>query len=189
MTTTWLTQLAQSFAKPFQWWVVIAPWERGVRVRCGKRSKLLTPGLRFRVPFLDRVFVQSIRLRTLTTDNQTITTKDGETITVSHAVQFAIRDVQKLYDNLSNPESVIRAEAKTTIAEIVATSLADTLTPAKLMEKANQKLDQYQAWGMADVSIQITGYARVRTFRLIQHEHDNGANLWSLEQRENDGNR
>ena len=61
----WLSTIVRSLWRPFQWWVVVAQWELGLRIRLGKKTKALNPGIHFRIPFLDRIYIQSARLRTI----------------------------------------------------------------------------------------------------------------------------
>lgn len=56
-------EILRSFWRCFIWWVVIQPWEQGIRVRLGKKRVRLEPGIHFRIPYLDAVFKQSNRLR------------------------------------------------------------------------------------------------------------------------------
>ncbi len=44
-----------------KFWIVIQPWERGIRVRFGKNQKLLNGGVHFRIPFLDTIYVQCVQ--------------------------------------------------------------------------------------------------------------------------------
>ena len=74
---SWLSSVF-GFFKSFQLWVTVAPWEMGLRVRLGKTATVLCPGPHWRIPFLDRMFVQQVRLRSLGIGGQTVTTKDGK---------------------------------------------------------------------------------------------------------------
>lgn len=55
------------------------PWEAALRVRLGRRVVMLGPGFHLRIPFLDRTFVRSVRLRTISDSGQTVVTQDGDT--------------------------------------------------------------------------------------------------------------
>ena len=47
----------------FTWIVIVAPWEQALRIRLGKRVKLCKAGCYLRIPFIDRIYRQSIRRR------------------------------------------------------------------------------------------------------------------------------
>jgi regulator of protease activity HflC (stomatin/prohibitin superfamily) len=44
-------------------WIIIQPWQQGLRVRNGKDVKLLNGGIYFKLPYFDSVYVQETRLR------------------------------------------------------------------------------------------------------------------------------
>ena len=66
----------------FKIWVIVQKWEAGIRVRTGKHMKKLKPGVHFKIPYFDSVYVQEVRLRIVSMPTQTITTKDGLTISI-----------------------------------------------------------------------------------------------------------
>ena len=47
----------------FKIWVIVQPWETGLRVRAGKKVKNLSKGMYFRLPYFDSVYIQESRLR------------------------------------------------------------------------------------------------------------------------------
>src|SRR6267143_1793761 len=116
----WLTTLLRAFAQPFQWWIVVAPWERGLRIRLGKAAAELAPGIHWRIPFLDRIYLQSVRTRTITETYQTISSQDGCTLVLSIAIDFVITDLRQMFDTLSSPEATLKCRATAAIAEFVA---------------------------------------------------------------------
>lgn len=165
-----LSQILAAAWRPFQWWVTIAPWERGLRVRLGKVAATLEPGIHFRVPFLDRVYVQSVRLRIIEQEGQTITTADGKVLTVSIAVQFAIEDIAKLYATIAMPEMTLLSRAAALIAEHVARARSTELTGALLEERVSAALPGAE-WGLGQCRAYITTFAVVRTYRLLQNSY------------------
>jgi len=165
----WLSQIF-GFFKAFQCWIVIAPWESGLRVRLGKHATVLKPGPHVRVPFLDRIFVQSVRLRTITDSGQTMATRDGKVLTIAVAVSYAIGDIEKLYLSVSNPESTLLAQIQGMIAEIVSRTGSDAITPRIIEEIVTTKIDALE-WGLAQVRLMVTTFAFVRTYRLLNYEY------------------
>jgi len=101
------------------WFVVVAPWEQAIRVRLGKNKLLLKPGFYVRIPFVDRVFKQSVRRRILVITSQTLTTLDRRVVTCGGAVGFAIDDLCKLYDTLEMPNDTISSEVAGLISKFI----------------------------------------------------------------------
>lgn len=179
---TWFTQLFQAFAKPFHWWVVIAPWERGVRVRLGKTAVELRPGPHLRIPFFDRIYVQTVRLRTISTLHLTLTTRSDVNITLSYSITFAIKDVVALYNSVQNPEETLRAFISGEITSCVAkqdiTSIDELIRTVK--SAVNEKLEEFSSWGLSDLSCIITGFVKARVYRLLSNDYATGAGLWDI---------
>lgn len=174
----WLTTIVRGLAKPLKWWVVIAVWERGLRVRLGKNPKELLPGLHFRIPWLDRIYVQSVRHRTTTTRNINATTKDGKSVVVSIAIHFAVADVLKVYDSLSSPETTISSIAEASVVEEVkGRSLEDCDGLAAAASAAINDND----WGLGEVTVKIIGFTVCRAYRLLQGDSAYGAGLGWLD--------
>ena len=178
----WLTQLLTAFSKPFKWWIVIAPWERGLRVRLGKTATTLIPGPHWRIPFLDRVYVQSIRLRTIMETNQTLSTKDGKVVTLSFAVRFIINDVAKLYQSVYNPETTMGTIVMSSVAQHVGETMACDLTALQIEQAVNANLDEVRGWGIGEVGFSVTGFAFTRTYRILNSDYRVGAGLYDLDE-------
>lgn len=151
----------------FKIWVIVQPWEQGLRVRCGKNIKLVTSGMYFKIPYLDSYYIQSIRLRVISLPMQTVTTQDMQTITLTGSIGYQITDIRKMYSDLYHPEL--------TLSNIVMNELADYVYNNKLSDikagnaEANvlskvEKLD----YGISIQYFKLTNFAVVKTFRLIQ---------------------
>ncbi len=167
----------------FQWiidslkiWVIIQPWETGLRVRMGKHTKLLTKGIFFRIPYLDSVYVQQSRMRIVQMALQTLTTKDLSAITVEGAVGYTITDIGKLYNSLHQPESTISNIVKSKIAEYIFTRNHNQITPAE-MEKGIMEDLQELDYGINIQYFRVQNFAIVKTFRLIQDQSWNSEGL------------
>jgi hypothetical protein len=157
-------ELLDYLAKFFTWWISIQPWEQGLRVRAGKYERLLYPGIHFKIPILDLVYVQTDRPRVVNIPIQTLTTKDGKTITVSTAFGYSISSILKLYHSLYQPELTISNMVMSSVAEYVATHPIDECTPSKI---ESNSIPDLVGKGIKDVKVTIVGYAIVKTYRII----------------------
>ena len=160
--TIFLRQIAQVFA----WWVMVAPWEQAIRVRAGKRVRLLGAGCHLRVPFLDVVHVQSVRLRVAHLPMQTVMTKDRKALTVAGSLGYAIHDIKLLYETLHHGQDTLTNLATMALAEQAALLVADELTPHGLSQVATESVG-FERFGLSDVKIRITDFAFLRTYRLV----------------------
>lgn len=172
----WLTTLLQTFAKPFQWWVVVAPWERGLRIRLGKVVVHLTPGIHFRIPFLDRVHVQSVRLRTLLVTSQSFTTKDGQPVTVSFTVEFSIVDLRLMFDSLSAPDKTLMYRAAAAIGDFIGAHDKTEIAVPAMEASATNALASFGC-GLGKIRVRLTTMAHARALRVILHEYGETSGL------------
>jgi len=173
---TWLSTIFQTMSQPFRWWVVVAPWEEGIRVRLGKTAVALAPGIHLRIPFLDRVYVQSIRLRIITSGSRTVSTLDKKVVTFTLAVRFAIRDVKQLYNTISDPENTLLNHVSASAAEYISQTNSDCLSHKGLEDHVSRDIIN-EDWGLSDVSAHVIDFAIARTYRLIGNVYERTAGL------------
>jgi regulator of protease activity HflC (stomatin/prohibitin superfamily) len=150
-----------------KWWVIILPWESGIRIRFGKHIKLLAPGIHFRLPYLDSCYRQPIRLNFILLSPQTLTCKTGETITISINVGYLISDVLKVYNSVSELQSAIFGSVQGAISEFISKHDISECNPS-LIESHCSTILSSKDWGVTIEELHITSYAIVKTFRLIQ---------------------
>jgi regulator of protease activity HflC (stomatin/prohibitin superfamily) len=164
-----ILSFVRSVAMPFVWWFVVAPWEQSLRVRWGRRSTKLGPGIHFKIPFVDRVYVVSVRLRIVSDTGQTVMTRDAKPVSVSVAVQFSVRDVQQMFENVFNPEATVLTRVQSSIASAISELDSEHLTYEAVTSAA--KVSIPYEWGLSDVDVRVTNFAIVRTMRLMMHEY------------------
>lgn len=150
-------------------WVIVQPWEAGIRVRNGKKIKKLTAGIYFKIPYFDSVYVQEIRLRVREMPMQTLTSKDLKTITLNSSMGYSITDIEKLYQTLYRPEMTLQNIAMSEIAEVLHSTDSNDITPGLLEKKVIDKL-KADDYGLNYEYFKITNFAIVKTFRLIQDQ-------------------
>lgn len=165
----WLSQIF-GFLQQFQCWITIAPWESALRIRFGKNPKLLKTGINFRLPFFDRVFIQTTRLKSVYSSGQTVTTRDGKALTVSITILYTIEDIRKLYFKLSDPDHSIMALAEGCLSNEIANTISSQLSPEVLEELVTKKIPTMD-WGLGNFIVKITSYAMVKTYRIMQSEY------------------
>jgi len=169
-----IKELIEYLMKIFRWWVSVLPWERGLRIRLGKKVKLLNPGFHFRFPFFDTVYIQTIRMRVVSIPPQTITTKDGQTLTITLVVGYSIDDIQKVFNTIHQPEATICNLVSGEASDYV--SQNNTCSPKIIQEQILKNIIPLD-YGIKFEYIKVTGYAIVKTFRLIQDHHWTPDNL------------
>lgn len=168
---SFFTELLAGLRSLFTWYFAVAPWERAVRVRWGKHDELLQPGLHWRIPLRDRVYRQSVRLRSTETHGQNVTTKDGQLVTISCVVEWAIGDLLQVFRTITQPERTLATRVKALVAAHVNATPSNQLSPGQVSEAITT---QFRAmdWGLTNVSVKVTEFVSIaRTYRLIQGGH------------------
>ncbi len=111
----WLSRILDSW----KFWIVIAPWEIGVRIRLGKNAVSLKPGLHWRIPFLDAITLVNTRLRLDATPPVTIPSdKKNHTRYISGMVGYFVSDPLKAMLHFGRPDSAIVCKAQSEIAKM-----------------------------------------------------------------------
>ena len=167
-----ISTLLQQLARALTWFFLVAPWEQAIRVRLGKHTKVLGAGVYVRIPFIDKVFKQSVRRRINAIRAQTLTTKDGKVITISGAVGYQIGDLGKLYDTLESANMTIENEVAGIIAEYIGERPLSECHSRKLEEFVAAKLDLAK-YGLEGQEFYVQSFAASKTFRMITGEIGN----------------
>ncbi|MCI0349068.1 MAG: SPFH domain-containing protein [Acidobacteriales bacterium] len=158
--------MIQDFVRSLRPWFTVLPWQEGLRVRLGKHVKVLKAGLHWKIPLLDTIFVMPMRMRTLTTPRQTVTTSDGACITFAMNIAFIVRDIQKLYETLHAPAETISDLAQSLAAQWIATHSKLDATPAAVSKAVDADL-HLGRYGLECKRVYVSEFAVVRTYRLM----------------------
>lgn len=148
-------------------WVIVQPWEQGIRVRSGNHIKKLNAGIHFKIPYLDSVYVQETRLRMIQLCLQTLTSKDLKTLTINSSLGYSITNIELLYNTLYHPEGTISNMAMSEISDFIFKNNLSDIDPSSIEQAVLAKLNA-ENYGLKFEYFRITNFAAVRTYRLIQ---------------------
>lgn len=162
-----INTITEFLVKIFQWWFTVMPWEQAILVRKGKNTKLLGAGLYLKIPFIDSVYIQTTRMRLVDTPMQTMSTKDGNTVTIKSVVGYIIEDIQMLYNTLYHPEMTLSSMVMGYVGEYVRDHLILEILPKEIEQFVNSKITASD-YGLRELNIRITTFAVVKTFRIMQ---------------------
>ena len=151
-------------------WIIVQPWEVGLRIRCGKTIKNLDKGIYFRLPYFDSVYIQESRLRVISLATQTITTLNGQTITLNGAIGYSLIDINKLYDTLFHPETTVSNITMSNISTFICSREHEDIKVDMLEKHILAELKKLD-YGLDFSYFKVTNFAIVRTYRLIQDQN------------------
>jgi regulator of protease activity HflC (stomatin/prohibitin superfamily) len=151
---------------PFE---VIDHYNRGVRLRFGKtKGGVLEAGLHWKIPFVDRILQQMIKMKTLSLSEQTITTKDGTSIVVRAVVKYEVNNVITLILEVNDPIDAIADMTKGIIRKTFISKNWDECNDPEIeKEIAKKARAEAKQWGIAIIEITLTDLGDVPSFRLF----------------------
>lgn len=163
----WIKETVEYITQIIKIWVIIQPWEKGIKVRIGKSVKLLNPGIHFKFPYLDSIYVQPVRLRVVQNPLQTLTTLDGLTVTITCVIGYSIKDILQVYKTLHQPDSTISNMSLGEINALISSNNLKDINLDKIEKSLVETLNKTN-YGVCFEYIKVIGFACVKTYRLIQ---------------------
>lgn len=113
-------------------------YERGIVERWNAYEKTVAPGLRYIVPFAQRVLRVNMREQVIDVPPQEIITEDNVVVTIDAVVYYQIMDPKKALYEVEDFELAIVKLAQTTLRNIVGEMSLDTCLTSR--EKINTEL-------------------------------------------------
>ena len=141
----------------WKFWVIVPPWEIGVRVRLGREASALEPGPHWRIPFIDEIILVNTRLRVTTIPPVTIQTEGEEPKTIKAVIGYRINDPLVAVKNFEHPAVAMQGYAQA--------ELSKNLPPSEV-EKALEIT--FKGSGLLVVFVQYVENVKVPTLRLLQ---------------------
>lgn len=146
---------------------IVHEWEQGVRLRCGRVVSLLGPGLHIFWPLIGEIHARNTILDVNVTDNQTVDTADGVSVTFALAVKYRIADLARLYRSIVDHDSTVLNEVTASAAALAMTMNYDEIEeelPDAVWRDVHERLEE---WGVELISVSLYTYCQARTFRVL----------------------
>lgn len=115
----WLGQLAEWFGRFVPRVRIIQANEGGVRWKYGYKVSKVEPGLTIYWPLVTRIDVTSTARQTVATGTQTLTTKDGRTVSLSLLLVYRVTNPVAALNNTYEYEDTLDDVAKTAAVDVV----------------------------------------------------------------------
>lgn len=148
-------------------WEIVLPWQRAVRVRFGKWTRIWEPGFHFRLPIFDAVKPVNTRLRIACVPSQTITTKDGKTLTVAANLGFRISDPLRAMLRLQAPESTCAALVQAEFTRLITPCVLADIQASEIEAASLEALKAAYGDAIAFDFVHVVDFAAVKTLRLL----------------------
>lgn len=149
-------------------WAIIPFYERGILIRLGLYRRLITPGLVFKIPYLDTIQKMDIQLRTLELRPQSLTTSDDETIVVSGVLKFQIKDVKLFFVEIGDTNTLLNDVGLGAVKEILTKrtwkEIAENGAEHDILTIMRAEVSKY---GIKLHKLTFADLAKVPTYRII----------------------
>ena len=152
--------------KPFE---IIPHYDRGVRLRLGKQvSNTLEPGLYWKIPFVDKILTVQVKPTTMSLAEQTITTKDGQSIVVKAVVKYEIDDAPTLILEVNDSLDAISDMVKGIIRkELIEVDWKDCNSPEIEAKIKRRSKAEAKKWGISVLEVTLTDLGLMRSIRIL----------------------
>lgn len=165
---TELFQWVLSILKEFRVFVVVLPWESVIRCRMGNRVQTWGSGWHIRIPFVDTLTVVNTRLRVSIAPTQTLTTLDGESLSVAMSVGFCIVDARAALMRFADPEQSVGALAQSAVASFITPRMLSNIQLAVLEEHVATALQETAQGSVQIEFVRVLDFVNAPTVRLLQ---------------------
>ena len=137
---------------------IVRPYEQGLVEFLGKYQRTISPGLRFIVPFVQRLLKVDMREQVVDVPPQEVITKDNVVVTVDAVIYYEATDPVKLKYAVGNFILAVTKLAQTNLRNVVGDLQLDEALVSR--EIINSKLrqildDATDKWGTRVVRVEI----------------------------------
>jgi regulator of protease activity HflC (stomatin/prohibitin superfamily) len=154
-----------------KWFAIVESWEQGVRFRRGvPEPEPLGAGIWFHWPTLDRIQIDSVQQQYLDLPMQSVTTKDGATVSFSANVCFSISNLVLAYCEVHDlTDFMTRAAMGHLHGKIHGWSYDELMAELKELEQSLESTLQTKTkkFGVKIVDVKLTDMAKTRLYRLL----------------------
>ncbi len=137
---------------------IINQYQRGVVLRLGRYSRTLTPGLKWIIPFIERLIIVDIRITTVDIPQQEVITKDNVPVGINAVVYFQVQKAESAVLEIQNYTYAVSQYAQAALRDVIGQVELDTLLTErqKIATEIKRIVDEEtNAWGIDVTAIKI----------------------------------
>jgi regulator of protease activity HflC (stomatin/prohibitin superfamily) len=147
---------------------VIPHYDKGVRLRLGKKRGVLEPGFHWKIPFVDKILSHMVKTKTINLIEQTITTKDKQSIVVKAVIKYVVSDVETLLLEVNDPVDALADMVQGIIRnKIVVRNWDECNEDSLTAEISRASKAEAKKWGLEIKEITLTDLALMRSLRIL----------------------
>ena len=155
-----------TFIKDFLPFKIVDQWEQGVHLRFGKFHRVVYPGLNWKRPFFDQIWVTAVITQTVNLKPQTVTTSDGKTVVLTSIIRYHIENVEKFLLGVMHANDVLVDTTQGIIRDIVEDTNWDDLVD--LTNRVTPVVNkQVERWGIKVQLVSFPDFGQITTYRVM----------------------
>jgi regulator of protease activity HflC (stomatin/prohibitin superfamily) len=152
---------------------IVWQWEQGAYYICGKYWQDVGPGLWPMIPFFMDVKTEGVLPQPFVTPLQTITTKDGGTLTFSATIKIRVLSIGKAYNTVLNWGETAEEDTAASLADELSKVESSRLEPTqrgRLIATCRNVLDkELGTYGLEIEKLRFNNFVRnMKVYRLLQ---------------------
>ncbi len=137
---------------------ILKEYERGVVLRLGRFHMTKGPGLRFIIPWIDRMTKIPTRIVTMDVPSQEVITRDNVSVSVNAVVYFRVMDPEKAFLEVEEYLEATSQIAQTTLRSVLGQAELDELLSER--EDLNSRLQTIvdkltDPWGVKVTTVEV----------------------------------
>ena len=148
---------------------IMTVYEAGLRFTFGKYIKDITNGWFWWIPLFQRIQWMDIQTQVVDLRSQSVRTSDGQSVIVSGAIQYSVKDVRKAILNVQNVDTALEKLALGIILEFVKSKTVDECHDIEALKKEILRgiKEAAQGWGLKIERVFITDLDKTINIRLL----------------------
>ena len=148
---------------------IVDCFKAGVHLRFGKFIRVLEPGLRWKIPLVDKFMLDDVVIDTAYYKPQALTTLDNKMVVVSAVVKYQVVDIKKYLLDIYDRDSVLADSTMMAMKQIVSSFNWESLRHSKEVEKELRSLvaKEVKDYGIKVHRVVFADLSLCRTYRLI----------------------
>ena len=165
----WLERLFDKLLSLWPMVVIIEPTERAAKVFCGKKYKIVGPGIYLIWPIIHRVIRMDVITQVVDLVAQTVVSKDDHELVVSGSIRYHIVDVEKALFAVQDLDKALSTLALGVILEHMKRCTLQECSDIDAIKKELRKglAEAASGWGVKVEQVSLTDLGRVRSLRLF----------------------
>lgn len=150
-------------------WYICEEDEIGIVQRIGMYKRDLKPGWNWKWPIVETTTTVSRALCSTVLEEQTLTTKDGHSVTVRGILTYRVNNARRFLLDVEDAESVINDVGCSVVAECVPrANLEEVMTGARFAKDLRKCMRSRGCkWGIRVITFALMDRVKSRCYRII----------------------